>query len=240
MRPQKLQQHGPGSTLEVSEIFGPTLQGEGPSIGHPAYFLRLRRCNLQCSWCDTPYTWKKDDLGYNKFEILTIPQVVSRLARASMIVITGGEPLIWKKSIHSLVSSLSSVTRVEIETNGTIDPSFLADLHNVYFNVSPKLANAGHSFVTINSKILKEFASLSSSDRSIFKFVVSNRSDVYEVANLIEDIPLPKHKVYLMPQGKTKEEILERTPWLWEECATRGFKFSSRLHILAFGNKRGI
>ena len=39
--------------IEVTEIFGPTLQGEGPMAGHPAMFLRLRRCNLQCVWCDT-------------------------------------------------------------------------------------------------------------------------------------------------------------------------------------------
>src|SRR4029450_7825218 len=43
--------------LVVSEVFGPTFQGEGPSVGRRAGFVRLGRCNLDCSWCDTPYTW---------------------------------------------------------------------------------------------------------------------------------------------------------------------------------------
>ena len=44
-------------TLVISEVFGPTVQGEGPTIGRRAAFVRLGRCNLDCSWCDTPYTW---------------------------------------------------------------------------------------------------------------------------------------------------------------------------------------
>ena len=43
--------------LVVAEVFGPTFQGEGPSAGRRAMFLRLGRCNLDCAWCDTPYTW---------------------------------------------------------------------------------------------------------------------------------------------------------------------------------------
>ena len=43
--------------LVVAEVFGPTFQGEGPSTGQRAGFVRLGRCNLDCSWCDTPYTW---------------------------------------------------------------------------------------------------------------------------------------------------------------------------------------
>ncbi len=51
-------------TLLVAEVFGPTFQGEGFSLGCRAAFVRLGRCNLDCgqgagaTWaCDTPYTW---------------------------------------------------------------------------------------------------------------------------------------------------------------------------------------
>ncbi|MGH3922689.1 MAG: 7-carboxy-7-deazaguanine synthase QueE, partial [Pseudonocardiaceae bacterium] len=43
--------------LLIAEQFGPTFQGEGPSVGQQALFIRLSSCNLSCSWCDTPYTW---------------------------------------------------------------------------------------------------------------------------------------------------------------------------------------
>ncbi|MDQ3757733.1 MAG: 7-carboxy-7-deazaguanine synthase QueE, partial [Actinomycetota bacterium] len=36
-------------TLVVSEVFGPTWQGEGPSVGRTAAFVRLGRCNLACT-----------------------------------------------------------------------------------------------------------------------------------------------------------------------------------------------
>lgn len=42
--------------LVVSEVFGPTVQGEGPSLGRRAAFVRLGRCNLECTWCFVPET----------------------------------------------------------------------------------------------------------------------------------------------------------------------------------------
>ena len=52
--------------LNVNEIFGPTIQGEGPHTGRLVGFLRLAGCNLACSWCDTPYSW--DWTKYDKAE----------------------------------------------------------------------------------------------------------------------------------------------------------------------------
>jgi 7-carboxy-7-deazaguanine synthase len=39
--------------LVVNEIFGPTIQGEGPNLGRRCGFVRLGGCNLECSWCDS-------------------------------------------------------------------------------------------------------------------------------------------------------------------------------------------
>ena len=41
--------------MRVVEVFGPTVQGEGPYAGRVCHFLRLGGCDYRCSWCDTPY-----------------------------------------------------------------------------------------------------------------------------------------------------------------------------------------
>ena len=44
-----------GSSLDAVEIFA-FLQGDGPLLGVPAIFIRLRGCNLACPLCDTNYS----------------------------------------------------------------------------------------------------------------------------------------------------------------------------------------
>ena len=65
-------------TLEVSEMFS-SLQGEGRRCGYPATFLRLRRCNLACTWCDQKETWDPTNEGYNNYEVLTLWEIRERI-----------------------------------------------------------------------------------------------------------------------------------------------------------------
>jgi len=105
----------PGYHLWVHSIFM-TIQGEGPFSGHPAVFVRLSGCNLQCPFCDTEYTdtFKKmsnSNIALKISELHTIPN--------GIVVITGGEP--FRQSITKLANFLiSSGYTVQIETNGTL------------------------------------------------------------------------------------------------------------------------
>ncbi len=125
-------------TLTVSEIFGPTIQGEGPYAGHPATFLRLGRCNLDCRWCDTPYTWdwkgKNGTVFYPDKELTKMPisDVISEIQSNSSgnlnerLVITGGEPLLQRNGLEQLVHDIYEEDEIpiDIETNGTRPPLF--------------------------------------------------------------------------------------------------------------------
>ncbi len=42
-----------------------------------------------------------------------------------------------------------------------------------------------------------------------------------------------------MPEGTAPETVRTRGVWLAEACADRGFRFSTRLHILLWGDDRG-
>src|SRR5205085_2854334 len=110
----------------VAEVFGPTFQGEGPSIGRRAGFVRLGRCNLDCSWCDTPYTWDWDRFDPAvELRSERLVDIVEQLAamHPEIVVLTGGEPLLQQRHLGPLLDAcLERGWPVEVETNGTIAP----------------------------------------------------------------------------------------------------------------------
>ena len=100
------------------EIFA-SLQGEGRSAGLPCTFVRLSRCNLACSWCDTAYTWhfKGDERPHRDgvtFErtanqiVLSEADVAERIMAlgGNRLVITGGEPLLQGAQLARMVALL--------------------------------------------------------------------------------------------------------------------------------------
>src|SRR5919197_2663416 len=110
----------------VAETFGPTLQGEGPSVGQPALFIRLSRCNLSCTWCDEPHTWDTTRFRLPDYTVRrTATELIDWVSQQTpeLVVITGGEPMLQHDKLVELVAQLVEMQRrVEIETNGTIVP----------------------------------------------------------------------------------------------------------------------
>jgi 7-cyano-7-deazaguanosine (preQ0) biosynthesis protein QueE len=222
------------------EIFA-SIQGEGVSAGLPSTFLRLAICNLRCAWCDTAYTW--DWERYNRAEQtmpLSIDSAVDAITALPPrnVVITGGEPLIQRRQLEPLVQELKvRGYRIEVETNGTVSPGGLRELVD-QFNVSPKLAHSGNAeLIRIDPPVLREFAA---SANAFFKFVVQDEADLSEVEGLRDQFGIPPDRIVLMPEGRTATELAARSPWLAEACTKRGYRFSTRLHILIWGDKRGV
>lgn len=112
-----------------------TIQGEGPFAGHPAFFVRLFGCNLQCPFCDTDYTSKKEQMSP-----VAILNVIKRTEiPCKLIVITGGEP--FRQNITPLVYLLlANEYKVQVESNGVLYPGddFPWASQNVTVVVSPK------------------------------------------------------------------------------------------------------
>ena len=222
------------------EIFA-SIQGEGASLGQPSTFVRLAVCNLRCSWCDTAYTW-----DWSKFtraeQVMSLPvdAVVGAVTTLAprRVVITGGEPLLQRRQLLPFATMLKERGYwLEVETNGTVLPAGLETVID-QFNVSPKLLHSGNEgLARLRPGPLRWFAK---DPRAFFKFVVQAGSDLAEVEALRDDYALPPERVILMPEGRTAEELRERSPWLAEVCAERGYRFSTRLHILIWGDKRGV
>ena len=233
-------------TLSVSEIFGPTIQGEGPSQGRPVVFLRLGLCNLDCAWCDTPFTWDwtgKNGTKYDKTTELTkmnVVEVMQRLealtAYPARLVVSGNEPLIQQRRLADVVRAWSP-RPVEIETNGTMIPD--EGMTGVQFNCSPKLSNSG---IDYDRRIVPEALTAIAQRNSTFKFVVTSEDDLNEVRD-IHETHLPDvdpGRVYLMPEGIHADDLLKALPTVMMQAAELGYSVSPRLHALAFGDRRGI
>ncbi len=91
-----------------------SLQGEGVFAGQAAYFIRLAGCDVGCSWCDVKESWNVDESQY-----LDIDYLLSEVNRskASIVVITGGEPAMYDLSPLTLALKNEN-RRIHIETSG--------------------------------------------------------------------------------------------------------------------------
>jgi 7-cyano-7-deazaguanosine (preQ0) biosynthesis protein QueE len=233
------------ATIRVSELFGPTIQGEGPNAGRRAAFVRLVDCNLDCAWCDTPHTWDwsgKNGVAFirkDEYFPMTTEEVLSRLAPMNVprVVVTGGEPLLRQPQLVTLVSALKADGYlVEVETNGTFIP--VRDLRSKVdqWNVSPKLASAQTTMPSIIPEALTFFAQ---QPNTAFKFVIgADLADLDQVVEVVELHHLPHHRVWLMPEGRTALEQVAATRMVAEAAIDAGFNFTSRLHTLAWGDER--
>ena len=105
------------------------------------------------------------------------------------------------------------------------------------FTCSPKLSNSG---VAVNKAIdidaLEEYVNLG----AVFKFVVQSEQCMQEVKWLCARLHLPPSSVYLMPEGRTQQQVLDRLQWVFDMCVANNYNLSARLQTLAYNDERGV
>ncbi|ASU78923.1 7-carboxy-7-deazaguanine synthase QueE [Actinopolyspora erythraea] len=234
------------SGLVVNEIFGPTVQGEGPSAGRICAFVRLGGCNLSCRWCDTPYTWDWTGIASpvphdpaEELHLLPVEEVADRIRATGVdrVIVSGGEPLNQQHRLVPLLELLSGeAVTVEVETNGTHEP--VAPLARLVdrFVVSPKLSHSGDSERRrISAAALRSFRELGKSD---FKFVVTSPEDLREVDGIVAANSL--RPVWIMPEGRDVDTLVRNLSAVADEVVRRKWNLTGRLHILAWNDVRGV
>lgn len=246
--------------IEINEIFGPTVQGEGAAAGRHCLFIRVAQCNLECTWCDTAYTWafskskidkhvdanKRGGEPYDKSENV-IPMTVNEiLAKAEelwpikekplMIVISGGEPLMQQTKLIPLIQQLDRWgCDVHIETAGTIKPTPDFDRYVTQYNVSPKLAHSGNVLSKRRKRDVIDY--FADNGKAWFKFVVQRHggveeSDFFEVDEIVREHGIKPQRIMIMPEGNTIVGNIESAQSWSQWAIDRGYGISFRTHVL--------
>ena len=216
--------------LEVVERFV-SINGEGAHAGELAAFIRFKGCNLCCSYCDTSWANEPDA----KASPTSVEELVRWVKAVNVrnVTLTGGEPLL-QKDIEPLVAALKDY-RVEIETNGSVPLSRLAEIeHRPVFTMDYKLPGSGME----NHMNTANFALLNSHDS--VKFVVGSEEDLNRAAEIIDRFKLiDRCHVYFSPVfGKIEPaRIVE----FMTERNLNGVRIQLQLHKFIWSpEKRGV
>ena len=227
--------------MRISEIFY-SVQGEGMLVGMPSVFVRTSGCNLRCAWCDTPYTsWQPEG------EELDLDQIMAAALRlpARYAVVTGGEPMIAPGIVPLTGRLREAGLHITVETAGTVFAPVACDL----MSISPKLAHSTphareggrwasqHERLRIQPEVLRR---LMTAYPYQLKFVVAQPEDLDEIRALAAQLGAEPSRVVLMPEGTNADLLRQRGAWMAEACKQEGYRFSPRLHIELWGNRRGV
>ena len=224
--------------MKIAEIFY-SLQGEGSLVGVPSVFIRSSGCNLRCVWCDTPYaSWQPEGEDRDLGQIL---DAVRQYGAARHVVVTGGEPMIAPEIVPLTQRLRALGLHITVETAGTVFQPVECDL----MSISPKLTNstptgawaARHDGLRIQPAVLGE---LMARYPYQLKFVIAAPADLEEVLRLVADLGAGRDHVILMPEGTDRDRLRERSAWLAGIAKAEGVRFSPRLHVELYGNRRGV
>ncbi|MBP1860503.1 7-carboxy-7-deazaguanine synthase QueE [Rhizobium herbae] len=237
--------------IRVSEIFGPTIQGEGILIGLPTVFVRTGGCDYRCSWCDTLHA--VDSAYREQWHPMSADEIWLEVVRLSgnrplTVSLSGGNPAI--QPLGPLIErGHREGYRFALETQGSVAKDWFADLDVLVLSPKPPSSGMATDWGAFDTCL--EMAA----DRPqiALKVVVFDDLDyAYARAAAARYPDLP---VYLQPGNHTPpppddddarvdiDGILDRMLWLVDKV-TEDRWFEARvlpqLHVLLWGNKRGV
>ncbi|HUE18630.1 MAG TPA: 7-carboxy-7-deazaguanine synthase QueE [Stellaceae bacterium] len=237
----------------VSEIFGPTVQGEGPLIGRPTIFVRTGGCDYRCRWCDTLYAVLLEHSG--EWLPMSPEAILARVAELSggrplLVSLSGGNPAL--QPLEPLIAAGHAAGfEFALETQGSIAKPWFGELD--WLILSPKPPSSG---MVIDWPAFEScLAAAGDGPRIALKIVVFDDDD-YAFARATAK-RFPALPVYLqlgnpspeLGREKPNEEttdfagLRQGYAWLVAKAAADGWFAATvlpQLHVLIWGNKRGV
>lgn len=235
-------------TILISEIFGPTIQGEGALTGKPTVFIRTGGCDYRCTWCDTLYAVeKKYRHDWKPMHAANIFAEIEGLSKNTplMVTLSGGNPAI--QPLKPLIDlGHAKGYQFNLETQGSIAQDWFADLD--ILTLSPKPPSSG---MDTDWSALDNCLSAAKDTKAILKIVVKDEGDYIYARDAAAKYP--KLPIYLQPANHTpptKDDdtidmsgIMGRTRWLVDRVMQDQWYEANvmpQLHTLIWGNERGV
>jgi 7-carboxy-7-deazaguanine synthase len=238
--------------IKVSEIFGPTVQGEGLLIGRPTVFVRTGGCDFRCSWCDTLYAvlpeYRDEWRAMSREAIMAEVQRLSG-GRPVLVTLSGGNPAL--QPLGSLIALGHAVGhRFAMETQGSVAQAWFADLD--WLVLSPKPPSSG---MTMDWAQFDDCLEQAAGGPTVFlKCIVFDRADyefARDVAARYPQLPIclqvgnhtPADPNPAGSGGVDQAGLMGRFRWLVEQVAKDHWHEATvlpQLHVLAWGNERGV
>jgi 7-carboxy-7-deazaguanine synthase len=236
--------------LRIAEIFGPTIQGEGAVIGAPTVFVRAGGCDYRCSWCDSLHAVDSD--YRNEWAPMTTEEIWARIEDLSggvplTVSLSGGNPAI--QDFGPLIAlGQSRGYSFALETQGSVAKDWFKHLAPLI--LSPKPPSSGE---TVDWGKFDACIDAAGTAEIALKIVVFDEADYTWARNVAQKYPdLP---LFLQPGNHTPpppdaldaaldmDGIMARYEWLIDKTlGDRWFtpKILPQLHVLIWGNKRGV
>lgn len=248
--------------LPIVELYT-CIQSEGSRAGRPTVAVRTTGCTHRCyfgegGWCDSWYTSIHPEKG--KYTFQDIINIYDENPEIKEMMLTGGSPTMHPKLVNELThfANERQIT-ITIETEGS---AFLETDYPIgLISFSPKFSNSVPVLGTttplgdiVDDKLIKTHNRYRLNKESIaksmtyhsdyhMKVVVNPVEDPQtwaEIKSFLDDLQVPKNKIWIMPPGDNRQELIRVYPMVIQWCTDNMYNFTGREHIIAFDTKREV
>ncbi|EKD39069.1 MAG: hypothetical protein ACD_75C00518G0005, partial [uncultured bacterium] len=212
-------------------------------------FVRTGGCDYRCTWCDTPHavksTFRSEWRAMSAEEILAMVRTLAG-PEPLLISLSGGNPALQPLG-ELLALGKAAGYAFAMETQGSVVKEWFAGLD--ILTLSPKPPSSGMTADRQQLQACLDGAAMASVS---LKFVIADETDYFfarQVAAWFPQLP-----VYLQPCNPLSAEDLDREPvdiekncaqlrWIIGRVVADAWysvRVLPQLHVLLWGNKRGV
>ena len=249
--------------LPVNELYY-AVQAEGSRAGMPTVIVRTTGCTHRChfgagGWCDAWANSIHPEKGAYTFD--DIIKMYDERPDITEMMLTGGAPTMHPELVNELTifaNNRGIVITMETEGSHYFDTTFPIGL----VSISPKFSNSipalgvvtpngkstvDQKMIDTHNRFRMNIEAMRSWMRSGINYQIKpvcnpiEQPEIWqEILDLIDELGVPKNRIWLMPPGDNREELIRVYPMVMQFCTDNGYNFTGREHIIAFDTKRRV